>query len=371
VGDYHINADEPSVLDYNTDFKTANLQASLYAPDQFRVSDHDPVIVGLDLNVAPTVSAGESYSVDEGGNVTLNATGSDLNNDPLTYEWDLNNDGVFETAGQSVPFAGVDGPTTQTVTVRVSDDGGLSASASTTVTVNNLAPAITGIIVPTGPVNVANVVNANASFNDAGTLDTHTALWDWGDGSTSAGSVTEVNGSGSVVDGHTYNAPGLYTVTLTVTDKDGASHQAVSSTVLVYNPKGGFTTGGGWYYSPAGAYLDKPTKKGSSVVAFLVGYKKNASTPSGEFQMIFHLGGLRFKATSFDWLIIDQTAKTAQFQGSGKINNSGNYKFTVWADQDNPDTIRVKIWYSDETGEHVIYDTVENLRVFGSIVVHR
>ena len=47
VGDYHINSDEPSVLDYNTDFKTANLQTVLYAPDQFRVSDHDPVIVGL------------------------------------------------------------------------------------------------------------------------------------------------------------------------------------------------------------------------------------------------------------------------------------------------------------------------------------
>jgi predicted extracellular nuclease len=47
VTEYHINADEPSVLDYNTDFKTANLQSTLYAPDQFRISDHDPVIVGL------------------------------------------------------------------------------------------------------------------------------------------------------------------------------------------------------------------------------------------------------------------------------------------------------------------------------------
>lgn len=58
VADYHINSDEPSVLDYNTDFKTANLQATLYAPDQFRVSDHDPVIVGLctppSLNVSVT-----------------------------------------------------------------------------------------------------------------------------------------------------------------------------------------------------------------------------------------------------------------------------------------------------------------------------
>jgi predicted extracellular nuclease len=56
VGDYHINSDEPSVLDYNTDFKTLNLQTTLYAPDQFRVSDHDPVIVGLCLPPSLTVT---------------------------------------------------------------------------------------------------------------------------------------------------------------------------------------------------------------------------------------------------------------------------------------------------------------------------
>ena len=56
VGDYHINADEPSTLDYNTDFKTLNLQTSLYASDQFRVSDHDPVILGLCTPPSLTVS---------------------------------------------------------------------------------------------------------------------------------------------------------------------------------------------------------------------------------------------------------------------------------------------------------------------------
>jgi predicted extracellular nuclease len=44
---YHINADEPSVLDYNTDFKTPNHVNILYAPDEFRTSDHDPVLVGI------------------------------------------------------------------------------------------------------------------------------------------------------------------------------------------------------------------------------------------------------------------------------------------------------------------------------------
>ena len=57
VAEWHINADEPSVLDYNTEFKTAGQVASLYAPDQFRISDHDPVIVGLTPNSPPTVTA--------------------------------------------------------------------------------------------------------------------------------------------------------------------------------------------------------------------------------------------------------------------------------------------------------------------------
>jgi len=46
---WHINADEPSVLDYNTNFKSPAQIQSLYAPDPFRVSDHDPVLVGMTL----------------------------------------------------------------------------------------------------------------------------------------------------------------------------------------------------------------------------------------------------------------------------------------------------------------------------------
>jgi hypothetical protein len=49
VEDWHINSDEPSVLDYNTDYKTAGQIVSLYSPDQFRISDHDPVVTGLNL----------------------------------------------------------------------------------------------------------------------------------------------------------------------------------------------------------------------------------------------------------------------------------------------------------------------------------
>lgn len=45
---WHINADEPDILDYDMSFKKAP-QAAFYAPDPYRSSDHDPVLVGLDL----------------------------------------------------------------------------------------------------------------------------------------------------------------------------------------------------------------------------------------------------------------------------------------------------------------------------------
>ena len=47
--EWHINADEPIVLDYNTDFKSEGHIETLFAPHAYRSSDHDPVLVGADL----------------------------------------------------------------------------------------------------------------------------------------------------------------------------------------------------------------------------------------------------------------------------------------------------------------------------------
>ncbi|MCB0014099.1 MAG: ExeM/NucH family extracellular endonuclease, partial [Anaerolineales bacterium] len=49
---WHINSDEPDILDYDTSFKQP-AQAALYEPNAYRASDHDPVIIGLNLNSAP------------------------------------------------------------------------------------------------------------------------------------------------------------------------------------------------------------------------------------------------------------------------------------------------------------------------------
>ncbi|MDI1257907.1 ExeM/NucH family extracellular endonuclease [Aquabacterium sp.] len=50
--EWHINADEPSVIDYNTEFKQPACPAcgpDYYSALPYRSSDHDPVIVGLNL----------------------------------------------------------------------------------------------------------------------------------------------------------------------------------------------------------------------------------------------------------------------------------------------------------------------------------
>jgi hypothetical protein len=50
---WHINADEPRVLDYNEEYNPAYV----YSPDAYRSSDHDPVLVGVCEATPPTIDA--------------------------------------------------------------------------------------------------------------------------------------------------------------------------------------------------------------------------------------------------------------------------------------------------------------------------
>ncbi len=77
AADWHINADEPDLLDYDTSFKPPE-QDALYEPNAYRSSDHDPVIVGLDLEAyafdgfyAPIKDTGEAYVARAGSRIPL------------------------------------------------------------------------------------------------------------------------------------------------------------------------------------------------------------------------------------------------------------------------------------------------------------
>ena len=71
---WRINADEPSVIDYNTEFKPQDL----YAPNAFRSSDHDPVLVGLSLQKAIRGGAGrDTLTGSTGDDVITGGEGAD------------------------------------------------------------------------------------------------------------------------------------------------------------------------------------------------------------------------------------------------------------------------------------------------------
>ena len=132
-------------------------------------------------------------------------------------------------------------------TVSVTDkDGGTGISASYTHIVKNVAPTVGSIsILPDPPViAVGTSINASADFTDPSTADTHTAEWDWGDGIVKAGTVTQGAGTGSVSDSHLYMMPGVYMVRLIVWDDEGQDEE-IYQYIVVYDPEGGFVTGGG------------------------------------------------------------------------------------------------------------------------------
>lgn len=91
------------------------------------------------VKTVPTVGTTGPYHTVVGTPVELTATGEDADGGEVTYEWDLDADGTFETGGNLVEFvAGTVG--TFDVTVRVTDDESMSATASTTVTVDAAGP---------------------------------------------------------------------------------------------------------------------------------------------------------------------------------------------------------------------------------------
>nr|WP_322714928.1 Calx-beta domain-containing protein [Nostoc sp. ChiSLP03a]MDZ8216167.1 Calx-beta domain-containing protein [Nostoc sp. ChiSLP03a] len=169
-------------------------------------------------NAAPKANAGADQSINEGQSVTFNGQFSDPGIlDTHTITWDF---------GDGTTIAGILNPThiytsdaTYVASLTVTDNAGASTIDTLTVTVNNLAPTITQL---TGTTEVAEGTPANftATAIDPGN-DTLTYTWNFGDGSN------PVQGKDAT---HTFLDNGIYTVSLTVSDSDGASTTQTLST---------------------------------------------------------------------------------------------------------------------------------------------
>jgi hypothetical protein len=164
----------------------------------------------------------------------------------------------------------------------------------------NFAPVIEDILGPPDPVPANTPVEFEANFHDLSFTSDHKAEWTWDDGSTSLGTVVENSGSGTVTGTHVFTEPGIYSVSLAVTDNYGSVGTAVYQYVVVYDPSAGFVTGGGWMDSPAGAYKPDSSLTGKANFGFVSRYKRGATTPTGNTEFQFHAADLNFHSDNFD-----------------------------------------------------------------------
>jgi hypothetical protein len=188
-----------------------------------------------------------------------------------------------------------------------------------------------------------------------------------------------------------FGAPGIYAVTLEITLDETimgpvrTTAEGLPAYVVIYDPSGGFVTGGGWINSPVGAYSLDPTLTGKASFGFVAKYQKGANVPNGNTEFQFKAGDLNFKSTAYEWLVV--AGARAQFKGWGTINGQGNYAFMLTAidGQVNGgggvDRFRIKIW--DEASGTMVYDNQHGtddtaglvgdgtLVQGGSVVIHK
>jgi uncharacterized repeat protein (TIGR01451 family) len=177
------------------------------------------------ISPRPTAVIGGAASVGEGLSIVLDGSASSDPNAGVTidtFEWDLNFDGTFDptATGATASFsaAGLDGPSTRTVALRVTNSFGAQSEVTTRlITIDNRAPGIDTFTVP-GSGRTGEQLDLLAAASDpAGPLDPLTFTWTI----TRPDSTTfNLNGADP---SFTPAAIGQYGVSLTVTDGDGGS----------------------------------------------------------------------------------------------------------------------------------------------------
>ncbi len=150
VGVWHINADEPTALDYNTEFKTDDR----YAATPYRASDHDPVLVALTLtadtvaempilsiNIPTVATAGTPTTV----TVTEATSGGTSTLASLSIKWgDATPDTTLAAAGGATHTYAAAGTYTVVVTLTNSAAQSVSQSGVISVKPELLPPGLGG-----------------------------------------------------------------------------------------------------------------------------------------------------------------------------------------------------------------------------------
>ncbi len=192
-------------------------------------------------NSPPVADAGGPYVIDMGADVALDGTGSADDGVVVAFHWDLDNDGVFDDAEGATPSVSWDqlealgyGTGVFTIELRVTDDGGLSTTASSTVTVYDNRPFARLVINPS-PALCEQLIEFDARTSSHGRPDRNIVSYSWTFGDGESYSEAVGNAPDGSFDGrttHVYHRIGNYSVTLVVADDNVPEQTSIAPATL-------------------------------------------------------------------------------------------------------------------------------------------
>jgi len=215
-------------------------------------------------------------------------------------------------------------------------------------------PQILSVSGPTGPLALGSSASLTVNYATPDAAQTCQVGLAWDDGSNS----TATGNNGVATASHMFAGAGVYSVTVTVQDADGAVVSTKFEYVVIYDPSAGFVTGGGWINSPPGAYVADPSLTGKANFGFVSKYLKGRTVPTGETEFQFHAASFQFNSAVYEWLVV--SGALAQYKGSGTISGAGDFGFLLTATDGQitgggaVDKFRIKIW-NKATGA-LVYD---------------
>ncbi|MCD4798318.1 MAG: thrombospondin type 3 repeat-containing protein, partial [Methanosarcinales archaeon] len=242
-----------------------------------------------------------------------------------------------------------------------------SLSEFALVFVDDVGPITSNVLADPNPVSVNTEITLTATVDDSLTGE-----------STIGSAEYNIDGGEDYIqmnaqDGHfdeviedveasipVFAEPGVHSICVHGNDRFENNVGAEDCILLaVYDPTGGFVTGGGWINSPEGAYTPDSSLTGKANFGFVSKYKKGADVPIGHTEFQFKVADLNFQSDAYEWLVV--AGPKAMYKGIGTINGEGSYGFMLSAiDKEltpstDVDMFRIKIWDKDD-GDAVVYD---------------